>query len=751
MTRVQHKAFQFEQSRRDFLRSTGVLAVTITIPGSFAWPAHGASEAGDPPIDRVGSYLAIDEDGGVTVFTGRMDMGTGNRTCFAQFVADELDVDISRIRVIAGDTALTPDGGKTTASDAITIGGQPIRVSAAVARKHLVDRAAERLDAEPVDLSIENGTISVAGDPSRSVTYGELVGGQRLDIPLIVSEITASGPLVEIPEGVSLKTPEQFRYIGTSVPRIDLAERVIAGNFCQKVRVPGMLHARMIFPDAPGARLLDVDMDSVRDIPGLVQVYRRGDLLAVICEREEQAIRAMERLTVTWSEGRTLPGTDGVSQAIRSQPGIEDQMPRDDGDVETALADAAQVLEATYELPFYNHAMIAPTCAVADYRDERLTIWSGTQWPRQTQRDIAQMLGMPVDNVHVIWVEESGSFGRLAAADAAFDAALLSREVGRPVRVQWTRQQEFRWQPHQPPMVFDLRAGIDADGNLAAWDSEQWVSSTRESARFNGLAWILIGEAPGNDELRGGLGNISYASPNKRMQVHYVEPILRGLYFRSPGGFQGTFAFESFIDELAVAAGADPIEFRLRHLEDERAAAVLRRAAERSGWQPRVSGSAVGSGRLLTGRGVGLTASGTKVAAVVDVEIDRETGEIRVPTVAVAHDVGLVVNPDGLTNQIEQAIVQGVGRTLMEEVRIDERHVVSEDWASYPVIRFSQVPEVHVDLIDRPDIPPGGAGEPATNVPPAAIANAVFDATGIRFRRLPLTPERLKAALAQQT
>ena len=417
--------------------------------------------------------------------------------------------------------------------------------------------------------------------------------------------------------------------------------------------------------------------------------------------------------------------------------------------------DASNVLTATYEYPWNSHTMLGPTCAVADVRGDSATIWSGTQWPRITQRDIAFLLDLPIESVHVIWVEESGSYGRLAAADAAADAALLSRVVGRPVRVQWTRQEEHAWAPHQPPLVADMRAGLNADGEIVAWDLESWTSTPHDVGRGGGLlAMRLVGRDSG-PSTRPTLGaralESPYAVPNLRSVNHTVEPLFRACYMRAPGAIQATFANESFIDELAAVAGIDPIEFRLRHMDpeaDERSIEALQAAARAVDWATRPSPNPASDSGTVTGRGVALNRSEICVT-VAEVEVDLDTGAVRVTRLTAAFDCGLIVNPDGLANQVEQATLQGMSRALMEEVTFDDSKITSVDWITHPTMRFSEVPIVQPVLLDRPDEAPLGAGEPATTQVPAAIGNAIFDATGVRIRRVPFTPERVRAALAQ--
>lgn len=770
-------------SRRDILKGTGLLIVSYSLSGGIAKsggnanivPGSSESEcssdantvmapATDIPIDHVDSYLAIAKDGDVTVFTGRIDMGTGLFTCYTQFVADELDVAIERISVIGGDTDLTPDGGKTTASDGVPIGGQPLRVVAATARKKLLELASGRLGVAVDQLTVSNGVVSVTSDQSKKVSYGELIGDQRFSIKLEVDQITLSGPLLKIPAGVTLKPLSEYKYIGKSIPRFDVPKRLIEGNFCQNVRVPGMLHGRLVRPASMGSTLVSVDESSVQNIPGFVKLVVKGNFVGVVCQREEQAIQAQEKLKVTWSDWAGLPGHENVFEALRRQPAdkrIPNPNPKvETGNVDAALGNAAKTLTATYEYPFNAHAMFAPTCAVADIKSGGGTIWSGTQWPRYTQKDVAYLLELPTESIRVIWVEESGSYGRLGAADAAADAAVLSQAVGKPVRVQWTRAEEHAWAPHQPAMVTDLRGGLDTQGNIIAWGQEAWTSATHDTGRGGGLlAMRLIGRDSGpRDPIGAGAGSPGgyqatlYNFPNVRSVAHYAQPLFRAIYLRSVQGIQFAFANESFIDELAAAAGVDPIDFRLRYMRPGRDVDLIAVVRRSSGWVTRPSPnpnlSANTSARFVTGRGF---AQAGGLEMVVEVEVDRQTGKVRINQGWVAFSPGLIVNPDGLINQMEQGVLQGYSRALMEEVQFDTSKVTSVDWVSHPILKFSEIPKLHVDIVNRPDLPLAGAGEQGTYPAVGAIGNAIFDATGVRIRRAPFTPARVLSALKGQS
>ena len=491
---------------------------------------------------------------------------------FAQIVAEELEVAFERVKMIMGDTALTPDQGKSTGSTGIRVGAPALRTAAAEARQFLLNLASEHLKAPTSELAVKNGVIQVRSDSSKQVSYGRLIAGRSFDIQLEVTSygdpINPKGPVVK--GTATPKNPDEYTLVGQSIPRVDIPAKVTASyEYVHDVRVPGMLHGRVVRPAAIGARLVGLDESSVQHIPGLVQVVRKENFVGVVAQREEQAIQAARTLKVTWSDWEGLPKQEDLYETVRQSPVIRTQTGRgNQGDVQSALAAASKTLKATYEWPLQMHAMIGPSCAVADVGNNRTTVWSGTQWPQGDRRDLALLLGIPKKNVRVIWVKASGCYGRLGCDDAAADAALLSQAVGKPVRVQWMRHDEHGWEPFSPAMVMDLQAGLDAQGTLVGWDYEGWSQSHSNGEKGNYVAWRLLGTAPGWDRLSGGGGGSpSYRCPNRRSVGHYVEPLLRAVYLRAPGEMQSTFVIESFVDELAKAADVDPIEFRLRSME----------------------------------------------------------------------------------------------------------------------------------------------------------------------------------------
>ncbi len=721
----------------------------MAIPGSstgrqLGRPGSGRREASWGDVsDWLDDWLAFEPDGTVNVYSGKVELGTGVQTALAQIVAEELEVPLERVRMIMGDTYQTPDEGYTSGIATISGGGTALRNAAAEARRAMLKMAAERLDASGDELAVEGGVISVKGRPERSVTYAELMGGKRFNM-----QVTGSAPR---------KAPQTYRIVGTPIPREDLPGKVAGkASFVHDLRVPGMLHGRMIRPPGPAAQLVAVDEESVKGLPGLVKVVQLGNLVAVVAETEMQAMEAAKRLKVEWKPAAAYPAMQELYAYLKRQP-TDDHVVLEDGDIEAALKGAAQLLDATYYQPYHAHASIGPSCAVAQVTDQEATIWCSTPGPYPLGGAIAQLLEMRPERVHMIFVEGAGSYGQNGADDAAADAAVLSREVGgRPVRVQWTREEEFAWEPKAPAMVMEAHAGLDGKGNIAAWDYHVTSPSHVARARLAGqlIAGQLIARkrAPASRFSFGAERNAptNYSFPVQRVTVHYLqESPLRASSFRSLGGGENTFANESFMDEIAAAASVDPIEYRLRYLKGERERAVLQAAAEKAGWESHPSHQRDGD-ESAQGRGVAFVRYENDqaiVATVAEVEVDRATGVVRVKRITVAHDCGLIINPDGVSNQIEGNVIQSLSRTLKEEVQFDQEHITSVNWESYKILTFSEVPDIQIVLINQPEEEAVGAGEPSTTTTAAAVANAIFDATGARLRQIPFTPDRVKAAL----
>jgi len=739
-------------SRREFLTDAGILVVGFTLVPRFirAEPSGSYAEAtAAPSADQLDSWLVIARDERVTVYAGKVELGTGVSTALRQIVAEELDVPVGRITWVQGDSQLTVDQGRTVGSGSVKRGGAQLRRAAAEARQALLEMASARLGT-PVDrLVVRDGVVSVDGDVSRKATFGELIAGGRF-------ERTISGR-------APVKPVSAYRVVGQPVPRAEIPAKATGTHvYVHDVRLPGMLHGRVVRPPRIGATLVSLDERSIAGVPGVIRVVRKATFVGVVAEREEQAVRAAKALSVKWSATPVLPDASGLYERFKAQATTERRV-TEAGDVDTALRSATRVVRATYRWPFQLHASIGPSCAVADVREGRATVWSATQGAHQLCAPIAALLGMPVENVRVIFTEGSGCYGHNGADDAAADAALLSQAVGRPVRVQWSREDEHGWEPEGPAMLFEMAGAVGADGTISAWAYDAWTPThgsrpTRDPATL--VAGMLVGDGRAAGAFTGGGGGernarTNYRLPNERVTSHPVPSFpIRTSSLRGLGSPQNSFANESFVDEMAAAAGADPVEFRRRHLTDPRAIAVLDAAARRANWRPRSSlpSRASATGRSpVTGRGVAYVQydrTEAYVAAVVDVEVRPDTGAVRVRRVCVAHDCGLIVNPDGVRNQIEGNVLQAISRTLKEAVRFDTTRVTGLDWAGYPILRFSEIPDaVDIELIDRRNEPPVGAGEAATSPIPAAVANAIFDATGVRLRDVPFTPERVRAAL----
>ena len=729
-------------SRREALFASGALVVSFSLAGTFE---QATAQAATKPValTEVDSFLAIDKSGKATVYSGRVDLGTGVHTALQQMVADELDVPMSRIEMIEGDTLLTPDQGKTWASLTIQVTGAQLRQAAAAARAALVDDAAKTLGVPVGQLTIADGVISAGG---KKVTYAELIGGKSFSIKL------------DPKQPVKEKDPKDYKLVGKPVPRLDIPDK-LTGKFTymQDVRVPGMLHGRVVRPPTIGAKLETVDESSIKDIPGIVKVVRDADFLAVVAANEWAAIRGTRELKATWSKAETLPDQDKLWEYVRATKVVKDEVTSNVGNTAEAMGkDDAKTLKATYDFAIHTHGSIGPSCAVAEFKDGKLTSWSASQATHALRGQLAQMFALAPENVRCIYVEGAGCYGRNGHEDAAADAALLAKAVGKPVRVQWSRADEHGWDPKGPPTLIDLRAAMDATGNVTAWESEFFVPQAGPGLDVPLTAATLAGMPqlpvpfPGNIHQDSA---IPYKFASVKTIVRRLETTpLRPSWIRTPGRMQNTYANESFVDELAAAAGMDPLDFRLKYLDpaDKRGIELLQRLAQLTNWQKRPSPQNLTSGNVAKGRGMSYVKYElvrTYVGVVAEVEVDRSTGEIRALKFYLVHDCGQIINPDGLKNQLEGCVVQTVSRTLIEELKFNRSQVTSLDWDSYPILKFPQVPEIVIDLIDRPAEKPWGAGEPAASVISSAISNAVFDATGARLRSIPYTPAKVKAAM----
>ena len=754
-------------TRRDFLKASGSLVVSVSIPGAVATAlSQGigttATIGGKPPLlpSELDSWIAVLPDGSVTAFFGKMDMGQGVDVAIAQIVAEELDVAFEKVNVVMGDTAYTCNQGGASGSTGTQLGGMALRQAAVEARRVLVEMAAKKIDMPGAQLVVENGVVSVPGYPLARVSYGELIGGKHFHHKIEWNK--RYGNPLALKAQAKPKDPSQYKIVGKSFPQKVVADKVLGrAEYITDVRVEGMLHGRVIRPAIAGSTPESVDENSIKGIPG-ARVIREKDYLAVVAPREWDAVRAAETLKVTWKAGAApFPPMEKLYQHIREAKPNGNGAPVNKGDVEAALKGANRVVEAEYEWPLQSHASMGPACAIADVKADGGRLWTGSQKPHFARDGAAKIAGLPVDKMRATWVMGPGSYGRNDAGDAAHDAALLSKLTGKPVRVQYMRHEGTGWDPKGPAAVFRGKAGLDAAGNVVAYHfhgkgfSRQEMA-TNESDPKDTVAGHLNGWQP--------KGTIIFQSPaevydfaNKRHSWETIPTLLerasplRVSHFRDPLGPELHFASESFIDEVAHAAGADPVAFRLKHLaHDARHSAVVKAVAERARWQARPNPSR-GKGDVMVGRGVSYTErNGTVVAMVAEVEVDRRSGRVWAKKFTVAHDCGQIINPDGLKLTIEGNIVQAISRTLLEEVRFTENSVASVDWATYPILELADAPEsVDIVLINRPEMAPQGAGEPSTRTVPGAIANAIFDATGVRVRRVPITPERMKAALAR--
>jgi nicotinate dehydrogenase subunit B len=694
------------------------------------------------------TFIEITADGTVTAFNGHVDLGTGIRTALGQIVAEELDVAFARVAVVLGDTSRVPDQGATIASETIQVSAIPLRKAAAQARQFLLRRAAERLEIPLQELSVEDGLIR--GRDNRSVSYGELIAGETLRL--------------ELADDVAVKAVASYSIVGQSVPRTDLPAKATGELvYVHDMRLPGMLHGRVVRPPYVGVdtgafvgtSLIAVDEASVENIPGLVAVVRIGDFVGVITEREENAVKAATRLKLSWKPTPTLPDMQDVETALRANPST----PRtliDKGNVDAAIAAAAKPMPRTYVWPYQMHGSIGPSCAVADYQGDKIRVWSGTQNPHILRADLALLLQRPESEIEVIRMEAAGCYGRNCADDVSADAVLLSRAVGRPVRVQLTREQEHAWEPKGAAQLMDVRGGLTADGNVAAYDFATRYPSNASPTLALLLTGTITPVATVSD-----MGDRTAIPPYDydamRVVVHDMPPIVRAAWLRGVSALPNSFAHESYIDELAAEAGADPIEYRLRYLKDPRAIDLVNAVADRAGWTPRPHRQQpVAEGDIVRGRGFAYAQyvhgkfPGTAAAWsawITDVAVNKATGDVSVTRVVAGQDSGLMINPDGVRHQIHGNVIQSTSRALMEQVSFDRNSVTSREWGAYPIITFPNIPAIDVLMLPRLDQPPLGVGESASVPSAAAIANAIYDATGVRFRELPFTPERILRGL----
>jgi len=744
-------------SRRQLYDARNVLIVTRPAQAPVK-PAIGqpGSRSSFVPTE-ADMFLVVRDDGSVVAFNGHVDLGTGIGTALAQIVAEELDVPLTRVSIVLGHTGEAPNQGPTIASATIQISAVPLRHAAAQARQYLLAEAAARLHVTAEQLDVRDGVVFPrGGDAATGIGYGELIAGRRVELKLATD--------------APLKSPDAYKIVGKSAPRVDIPAKATGElSFVHDVRVPGMLHGRVVRPpyagiaqgELIGNSLLHVDENSVSDLPGIVKVVVIRDFVGIVAEREEVAQQAAKRLDVRWKTVQALPPLETsaeVEAALRANPAKRRDLVIE-GEVDAALArDPARTLESTYVWPFQMHASIGPSCAVADYREGKLKVWSGTQNPHSLRADLALLMSMDEARIDIVRMDAAGCYGRNCADDVAADAALLSRATGSPVRVQLSREDEHAWEPKGAAQLMDVRGALGAEGELAAYDFATRYPSNDAPT----LALLLTGAISAEPQVFE-MGDRTAVPPYDYRAMRIVcddtPPIVRASWLRGVSAVPNTFAHESFIDELAAQAGVDPIEFRLRHLSDPRAIDLVKAVAEKAGWEPRnvALKEAREQGDIARGRGFayaryihskfpGFGAAWS--AWVADVEVNRKSGELAVTRVVVGQDTGTMINPDGVRHQIHGNVIQATSRALKERVTFGENAVTSQEWGAYPILTFREVPVIDVVMMPRHGEPPMGTGESASLPGAAAIANALYDATGVRFRRPPFTPETIRAALA---
>ncbi len=747
-------------NRRAFLAASGALVVGFSSGHAEADAIRPAATKPALTPDQLDSWLAIEPDGAVTVFYGRIDGGQGLEVSIAQMVAEELDVPFGRVQMVISDTARTVNMGGASGALGVSRSGMQLRGCAAEARRLLVEAAGKELGLAPEQLTVSDGVVHAVSNPAQKISYAELIGGRYF-----ASRIEWNGKYgnaLEVSGHAGLKPYTEFKVIGKSIRRKDLPKKVFGQlDMVADMRLPGMLHGRMIRPAVAGAVPVSVDEASIRDVPG-AQVVWIKNFLAVVAPKEWNAIRAAQELRVTWSESHPdFPGNDGLHEHIRNAPVIKRFIQAENGHVEDGLKEAVRIIEGEYEYPTQSHASTGPGCGLADVMDGEATIWTSTQKPHYARDGVAKLLGLPTEKVRAIWMFGTGSYGRNDQGDATADAAVLSQHLKRPVRVQYMRHEGLAWDPKGTASVNRSRAGIGADGRVIAYENISKAFSRLDTATNEGkpahvLAGHLLG-VPLEPELSFEIPVASYTFDHKRLGWEIIPPLmaraspLRTTHLRDPYGPPILFGSESFIDEVAATTGADPVQFRLRYLTHPRDRDAVRVAAEKSGWDERPSPRGEGrNAAVATGRGIAFRRHfDTFIALVAEIRVHRDSGVIEVVRYVCAHDNGLIVNPETLRHVIERQLVYGTSRALFEEVRFDDQMVTSVDWISYPVLHMDAIPQIiEVHLIERPEAAPSGAAEMALGLVPAAIGNAVFDATGVRLRRVPFTPERVKKALA---
>jgi nicotinate dehydrogenase subunit B len=756
--------------RRQFLVASGALVVCVAAPWQMAAaaqpgevPAGSAAVPLKPLLDPVelDSWVAILPDGSVNAYFGKVDLGQGLETGIAQIVAEELDVRFDKVHVYMGDTRLAINQGGASSALGIAAGAKPMRNAAAEARRLMVEMASQKLNVPVDQLVVYDGLVAPRDNPSRGITYADMVGGKYFNSKVTWNQ--KEGNELYIEGKARPKSYKDYKIVGKSFPRNDVAWKAFGTDgFVSDVRLPNMLHARMIRPPHAGSSIVSVDASSIARLKG-VRVVRDQDFLAVVSEKEWNAVQAATMLKVDWTASKhPFPGEGKpLYDHIRGAKVVKRTEETKRGDVKAAFGgkDVVKVVEAEYSWPFQSHASMGPSCAVADVKKDSATVWTGSQKPHYARDGVANLLGFKPEQVHAIWVVGAGSYGRNDAGDAVMDAALLSKMTGRPVRLQGMRHDGTQWDPKAPASIHHGRAALDADGKVLAYEfTSKGMSrsniTSNESAVADSLAGHLTGVKlkPGADF---GTPAEAYTFTNKLMAWETVPPLLdrasplRTAHMRDPVGPQMHFASEQFIDEVAAASGSDPVAFRLKYLAAARDHAVIKAVADKAGWQPAVAPRKQRDGELMLGRGIAYAQrSGTLVAVMSEIEVNPKTGRIWVRKFTVGHDCGLIVNPRQLHNVIEGALVQGLSRGMFEEVHFDTDNVTSVDWMTYRIVDMIDLPgQVDIVMVNHPEAAPTGAAEATSRVVPASLANAFFDATGVRLRRAPLSPENVLEVL----
>ena len=767
-------------NRRGFLKSAGLLAVsfgvfsgaTIATAEQRGAAAEGAGPYHDPDFHQIDSWIVIHEDNTATFFVGKTDPGQGTGTGFRQLMSDELDIAFDRTTLIMGSTDITVDQVGSGGSTAMERDSWPMRRVAAEARRVLLDMASVRLGVPVAQLAVADAVVSLKTDASKRITYGELIAGKKFNVTLTGNNVNA------ITGQARTKSVPELKYTGQSPQRDDIPAKVDGSlKWAVDVKLPGMVHARNVKPPFACATLTGIDESSVRNVPGFIKVMRKGNYVAVVCEREEQAVRAARQLKTTWEKpaAAPFPASENLFDYMRAATPTSPSRPSVAGDPAAAFSRAAKVLEAEYQIPFQGHTAFAGAHATADPSNGLMTVYSNDMKTYGMRRGVATFLGMPQDRVRVVYMQGPQGFGRTAAEDAGCEAAWIARELGRPVRMQWMRDEETAWDTKSPAFLVKVRGALDASGTLIAYDY-QARSCDHNHVGYNEPDTVLIAQLMGSRRSTPAAGSSAtpsdmYAIANRATGGDVVglpavwETPLRTGNLRDPNGPQSTFAAESFIDEVAAAAKSDALDFRVKLLKagttDDggfrraRSLAVLKAAADAFGWDARPSPKPIGKEDILTGRGVAYAFRGqTVVAQIAEVEVNRRSGQVRAKRLVCAHDCGLVVNPQTLRHTVECGTLHGLSRALYEEVRFDTEKVTSLDWFSHPTLRHVDVPD-KIDILlvngdpnpNRPDLPPYGAGEASLKPMLAAIGNAIHDATGVRIRRVPFRADRVLAAL----